>query len=148
MPVDGWYCKWGFAGICCEGTEIRKGGKTWIDLKRVEWFAIWIFIAKTHPQPTVCHFYWCFARVAQVEAILPVQIPCGFLADLMEAKQSTGDVCCIFTREIKRQDTFQQSWKWGIGLYFHVDFRPQTYGGNVFHLLSDLAWWPFYYPLM
>jgi len=29
-------------------------------------------------------------RTTQVDAILPVQIPCGFLADLMEAKQSTG----------------------------------------------------------
>lgn len=91
-------------------------------------------MAKTHPRLTVHHgFTGALLRVAQVDAILPVQIPCGFLADLMEAKQSTGDVCCIFSREIKRQNAFQQSWKWRIGLYFHVDFRPPTYGGSVFH---------------
>lgn len=94
-------------------------------------------MAKTHPRLTVHHgFTGALLRVAQVDAILPVQIPCGFLADLMEAKQSTGDVCCIFSREIKGTKylpAIVEVENRSILPYFHVDFRPPTYGGNVFH---------------
>ena len=73
----------------------------------------------------------------------------GFWADLMEAKQPTGDVCCIFSREIKRQNTFQQSWKWRIGLYFHVDFPPPTSSGSVFHPFASWSGMvSFIYPFM